>query len=416
MDCGCVQARGASLNRLRILDALDDCAKRQPTADLFRSLTPPEYILADSQMDLHFRCVFVGGPGISDAGGAWGLCCVADEELLLQRGSVTAVIIRRDQDIGVVLCDVASAAEAAYKRVHRLVERRVGMYDSSFFPLPAAGAAAGDHLLPPFIAAAAAEYTGRVLLLRGMDTEACDAAEVARFLEVELGLKKVDAVVVHRGLGAVVVAVHSTADAEALLKVPEKTWFMAFARAVECNLFFPTPPIPQLPDAAGMSDNNSFDLWRAIDPMVFQHVRLKFTDFLDDCSGDNLRGLVRGLGGLAAFSQPRDGLFGSNFTDRAVLLMGPDMYTEPALRQVLSRYGSLDGLVLYNSRKAGKVGMAIFRSWIAAARLLREPDALLGIHCHQAPDVGFVTWILSRIVDYTMFSRPLPHPFGPGDP
>jgi hypothetical protein len=244
-----------------------------------------------------------------------------------------------------------------HKRAHRLLERRSGMYDSSFFPLPAA---AGDHLLPPFIAAAAAEYTGRVLLLRGMDTEACDAAEVARFLEVELGLKKIEAVVIHRELGAVVVAVHCTADAEALLKVPEKTWFMAFARAVECSLFFPTPPIPDVVPAAGMSDNNNFDLWRAIDPMVFQHVRLKFTDFLDDCSGDNLRGLIRGLGGLAAFSQPHDGLFGSNFTDRAVLLMGTDMYTEPALRQVLSRYGSLDGLALYSSRKAGKVGMAIY--------------------------------------------------------
>jgi hypothetical protein len=188
---------------------------------------------------------------------------------------------------------------------------------------------------------------------------------------------------------------------------------MAFARAVECSLFFPTPPIPDVVPAAGMSDNNNFDLWRAIDPMVFQHVRLKFTDFLDDCSGDNLRGLIRGLGGLAAFSQPHDGLFGSNFTDRAVLLMGTDMYTEPALRQVLSRYGSLDGLALYSSRKAGKVGMAIYlQVLIAASRLLRVPDALLGIHCHQAPDVGFVAWILSRIVDYTMFSRPLPHPFG----
>ncbi|KAK3125773.1 hypothetical protein QOZ80_7BG0609570 [Eleusine coracana subsp. coracana] len=410
--CSCIPARGAHFTRLQILDALDNWKRQQPTAELLRSLIPPQYVLTDSQMDLHFHCVFLRGPGISEAG-TRGLFHTTTEELL-HMGYVRAIIIRRDDNIGVLVCDDALAIEAAYTRMHRLQESRLGMYDSSLFPLPAGAAAAtGEHLLPPFITPA--EYTDRVLLLTGLNTEVCDAAKVACFLEDVLELKKIEAVVVYAG-GTAVVAVHSKEDAEALLEMPPEKWFSSLEQDVQCNRF-PTPPIPKLPmvPAAGMDMNPPFNFWRMINPMALEDVRLVFTNLLNNCTDDNLRGLVRGLSGLAVISQPHDGLLRSNFTDRAVLLMGTGIHddtSETALRHVLSRYGSLDGLVLYKRRR---VGMVIFRSWIAAARLLRKPDASLmvvGIDCHPAPDAGFAGFIVSWIINKSLERHARTPPFG----
>ncbi|KAF0931039.1 hypothetical protein E2562_002411 [Oryza meyeriana var. granulata] len=104
----CIPASRNGDTRRCILDALDDEAKRRPTAELLRSLVPPQYLLDDEDAEFHLRCVFVYGAGV--AGGAYGLCRAARDHLLA-RGYVCATVVWRGGDAGVVVYDDAETTE-----------------------------------------------------------------------------------------------------------------------------------------------------------------------------------------------------------------------------------------------------------------------------------------------------------------
>ncbi|KAK3127779.1 hypothetical protein QOZ80_7AG0578360 [Eleusine coracana subsp. coracana] len=375
--CSCFPAR--RLERLQILDMLDDCARRQPTANLLRSLIPPKYIYEDNERELHLYCMFLRGFPISDAGGAHGLCRIATDKLL-HVGPFSAVIIRRDENVGVLVCNASWAPDAACARAHPhlLRESKLVMYDSSLFPLaplrwPRIELA--QHRLPPFITPA--EYMGRVVLLTGLDTNACDAAEVAGFVETKL-TRDLDAVIVHGGVDVLVVA-QTTEDAQAILQLAPEEWFKVFGKAVRCTLFkvLAVPPLGR-PEDAGLR-------MRMLEPMMSTLTSSYMGRYsiwmLDHCSDRDLRGLLCGLYAFASVVRP-NGLGRAYFLDRAVLLTGIDI-REPRLRVALLRSGSLDGVVCHRG-----VGLAVFEYWIGASRLLRESPStwrLLGFSCCYPP-------------------------------
>ncbi|TVU37745.1 hypothetical protein EJB05_11078, partial [Eragrostis curvula] len=401
--CSWTPARCAGLTRLDILDALDHRARLQPS-ELLQSLIPLEYIRADSEMDLHFRCVNLGGPGILDAGGAYGLYRAATEELLYDvRRPARAIVLRRPDNVGVVVSDVALATEGDSTRASRLPVQRLGLYDSSHFRLSLRAVSTGEttpqerRLLPPFMTAL--DYTGRVVVLRGLDTEPrVDAVDVARFLEEDRKLNVV-AVVVHDSMKIVLVAVETPEDAQLLVQLPADTWVGAFAQAVHCSIW-PVPPDPQAPPGIGPSVPGVIGppVPAVIDPPVpaLASVSDIFTSILDDCGAFDLRGLVKGLCGLAAIACS-DALRPDFFSDRAVLLTGTSRRntSESVLRFLLSQYGSLDVLVVYGKREAA---LAIFTSWTAAGRLYRDWKRveLLRIECRPAPDAGFADYVKLR--------------------
>lgn len=244
-----MQATRCGHTRLHILDALDDSARRLPTAELLRSLIPPEYLRTDAYMEFHLRCVFLRGPGCS---GASGLCSIG-KEVLLAVGRASAVIIQRARNIGVLVYDTVRATESVGTRASLLHPSSLIMYDSSLFPLPAAtdgeAASLSRRLLPPFVTVA--DYAGRVMLLEtGLEEEDCDAALVAQFLEGELDLRdNLEAVIVHRFPGSIFLVLGSQEDAQMLLQVPKEKWARAFGRSVVCHLLEAKATQQQLPPA-----------------------------------------------------------------------------------------------------------------------------------------------------------------------
>lgn len=384
---------------MEILDALDDSAIRQPTANLLRSLIPPKYIHAYNERDLHLYCIFLRG--VSATGGADSLCRIAVNKLLYV-GNFSAVIIRRDQDVGVLVCEESLVPDAVCAKADLLIESNLIMYDSSLFPLPAAGAAKlAQRLLPLFITPD--EYTGRVVLLTGLDTNTYNAAMVAHFVETKLH-REIDAVIIHRGEG-VFVAAHTMEDAQAILQLAPDEWFKSFRQVVQCTLYEVTaiPPSGRPEDALLRR--------RMLEPITAgvqsSYIAQYCISMLEDCSNGDIRTLVHGLFGLAHEVSP-NGLGRRYFLDRAVLLSGisPDA-RESDILSALLRCGPLDGLVFYMRRG---VALATFQSWIGASRLLREsPDTwrpCLFTQCRPLPCDNYNKFSVDLIVwSYEMRRR-----------
>lgn len=202
---GQATSHGDSL--IYILDALDDADARRPTAEIFRSLVPPQYLLDDKTMEFHLRCVFVRGvAGTRPAGGAHGLCRVG-WDALLAHGYLTAVIACCDGGAGVLVFDDSETTEMLSRWAPRLLHQTgLQMHESSVFPLPAdptdREAPILRRLLPPYISESEGHYRCQVLLLRGLDTQNIDAAQVAYAVQHRLDLiyesHEVEAVIVHR--------------------------------------------------------------------------------------------------------------------------------------------------------------------------------------------------------------------------
>lgn len=110
-----VQARDSCYTRFQILEALDNRVRRQATAELFRSLVPPEYLLTDAEMTFHFSCVFLRGPGCSSENGVYDLCNIG-ANVLLANGPVNAVILGPDHDLAVLVYYDAQGTERVGRR------------------------------------------------------------------------------------------------------------------------------------------------------------------------------------------------------------------------------------------------------------------------------------------------------------
>jgi len=195
----------------------------------------------------------------------------------------------------------AQGTERIGRREPYLRQRLLGMYDSSLFPLPG-GAAAEEastvrRLLPPFVTAA--DYLGRVILQTEIDTTTCDAADIARFIISPAGLGHgLEAVIVHRAIGAVFVVFQRQSQSELLLRVPQEEWFAAFKSPVELQLLEATPrqqqqqlaPVPQL-DLSRLS----LGMRQWVNPTAFETVRLEFSMALAGCPDLNFMELRRCL-------------------------------------------------------------------------------------------------------------------------
>ncbi|KXG36752.2 hypothetical protein SORBI_3002G382800 [Sorghum bicolor] len=405
--CDCIKASDSSYTRFQILEALDDRVRRQATAELFRSLVPPEYLLADAAMTFHLSCVFLRGPDCSSEHAVYNLCNIG-ARVLLANGPVNAVILGPDHDVAVLVYYDAQGTERIGRREPHLRQRQLGMYDSSLFPLPA-GAAAEEaslvrRLLPPFVTAA--DYLGRVILLTEINTTTCDAENIARFIILQAELRHgLEAVIVHRALGAVFVVLQRQSDSELLLQVPQEEWLAVFKSPVELQLLQATPMQQQ--QQQQLAPVQQFDLSRLsiglrqwVNPKAFEIMRLGFRVALTECPDHNFMELTLGLMRLAALSQPH-ALRRSYFPDRAVLLTGTCIYMkEWDLRTALSRYGSLDELVYLRPRR---IALIIFTSWTGATRLLREPAETrrrrgFGDCRPAAPDAGVASSIANTVL------------------
>ncbi|CAL5084199.1 unnamed protein product [Urochloa decumbens] len=363
-------ATGAGHSQFDILDALDNNARRSPDAELFRSLIPPEYLGGDTERDFHLRCVFLGGPVPSVVGGVSHLSRIGTH-LLRARAPTCAVIVQRARHISVLVYDEALSTEVVGLRTSKLLHQcGLVMYDSSLYPLPA-GAHAEEtslvlRLLPPFLTAA--EHLGRVVLLTGLDTEVCDARDIAHDIESSLSIGGIESVIIHRTLGAVLVVLRSTRDAEALVREAGLAAFR-LQQPIQCLLEAP-PPQPSAPEALEMQ----LSLRRFFSAQTVEYLSkwVKFRlENLDD--GGAITGeLIR----LCALHHPDVALRGRHhFSNRAVLLSG---VSPGATRTGLRRFGALEALALYPPRS---VALGVFQSWTGAARLLREPAgswALMG--------------------------------------
>ncbi|KAJ1292001.1 hypothetical protein BS78_02G359700 [Paspalum vaginatum] len=405
------------------LGALDIRASRQGTADLLRSMIPPDYLATDTEMSFHLSCVFLRGRrrGRRPLGGAHALCSMA-ASVILAREPMKAVIFRRAENAAVlVYCDAESTemvvTRASHLRQHS--QSSLMMYDVSLFPLPAAAtaAAAGGEagpawrLLPPFVTGAATDYLGRVMLLMGLDTQdwewEWDAAKLADLMELRVGVSDLEAVIVHRQLGAVLLVLGRYRDAEILRRESEQQWARVFSRPVafllvpEQDMRRRQPPLPRF---------LSLDLMRhCISPTAYELVGLRFNSMVDECPDQDFRGLTRGLDRLAALWHPH-ALRRAHFSSRAVLLTGiggsppGGDVDESALHTALSRYGSLDALTLYGPRR---IALAAFTSWRGATRLLRVPaDVRLRFglgDCRAALDSGFASVFEDTVLEYLLY-------------
>ncbi|KAF0931040.1 hypothetical protein E2562_002412 [Oryza meyeriana var. granulata] len=225
------------------------------------------------------------------------------------------------------------------------------MLDSSLFPMVPNEADREAPLLrrmlPPYIMQeATAEYRRRVMLLSGLDTRPwlCDADEIAYRLQHSVAdlRREVEAVVVHRAMGLVVVVLGSPEDAELLLHEPPKTWLLAFGQqaSVIGVQNWLTRRLRQSPEAYDMSRD------------------------------DEAQKIIHNLVGLCALANPAT-VRSSSFPDRSLLLSGirrgitrSDLFTR------LSTFGALDDVVQNHWRG---IAVAVFRSWHGAARLGRQP-------------------------------------------
>jgi len=115
-------------------DALKALWSRTTTLEIFQSLVPPQYMLEDEDMELHLRCVFLGGVA-ARSGGAYGLCRAA-RDVLLARGTACAAIAWTAGEVGLLVFDDAETTELLYRRSPRLLcHLGLQMHESSLFPL-----------------------------------------------------------------------------------------------------------------------------------------------------------------------------------------------------------------------------------------------------------------------------------------
>jgi len=272
------------------------------------------------------------------------------------------------------------------------------MHESSLFPLTdgaSAGAADGDGgeeasltplLLPPYILRSGeTDYSCRLLLLTGLDTDHCDAAEIAYAVQLRLDHiyehHLVEAVVIHRSRRLVLVVLGSTEALKILLQEPPEIWVQAFGRQTSLARAV-------ISSAAGPSSSaTEEDALESQQPEPERALRLsEWCNFetleytmglvardLARCGEHETTRMVRCLTGLCALVRP-DTVWRGDFSDRALLLSGTraGSTTMSALGLVLSGVGLLDDLVLFAVRR---VALAVFHSADAAAALLQEPTA-----------------------------------------
>lgn len=438
-----MQASGRGDPRGYILDALDDEAERrrttaEPEPGLLRSLVPPRYLLDDEDADLHLRCVFVvrvAGTSDGGGGGAYGLCRAARDHLAGAEYAC-AVVAWRGGDAGVLVYDDADATELVARRAPRLLVRTgLRMLDSSSLLLPDEGGTSSllRLLLPPYVITQAAaaqqeEYRSRVILLRGLGTERwqCDAAQIADWLEHRVELRhQVEAVVIHRAMGVVVVVLGSPEDVELLLQEPPETWLhapgmrwgddddddeMRWGLSPHCLMMtwlhvsrFLTPPPQQPPQQLSFSTRD----WAG--PVAYCQAKNWLSDeLMSPGPGYHVnrvveaRRIVHKLIALCALANPAT-VWSSSFPDRSLILSGIPMYTDRAdLEARLSTtFGAMDDLV--HARLKG-VAVAVFKSWHGAARLGRRPAedwySLGFTDCRRVPYAAYThDFIAAVIVD-----------------
>lgn len=143
--------------------------------------------------------------------------------------------------------------------------------------------------------------------MTGINTETCDATEIARFIvAAELGYA-LEAVIVHRSLGAVFVVFQRQFQSELLLQEPQEEWLAAFNSPVECQLLEATPMHQQ--QLAAPVQLQQLDLSRLslglrqwVNPVAFETMSLEFSAALVECPDHNFLELTLGLIRLAALS------------------------------------------------------------------------------------------------------------------
>ncbi|CAN6226200.1 unnamed protein product [Urochloa humidicola] len=389
----CVPATSHGDPERYILDATIDQDLRRPTAEIFGSLIPLQYLLDDEAMEFHMRCVFVrAAVGTSPAGGAYGLCRMA-RDTLLARGYLSAVITCCDRGVGVLVYDDSETTELLSRRAPRLLYRfGLQMYESSVFPFLAHPGDRDAPLmmrqLPPYILED--HYRCRVLLMTGLGTQHRDAAEIAYAVQYRLDLiyegHEVQAVIIHRCEGVAVVVLGSSEDMEIMLQEPPSTWVLAFGQEVGLvNLFGCLSPSQA---SVTVTDTSPHQLsprgWYTAE--VLQYATELFTHELKRCGDHDIRQIVSCLIRLCALVRP-DAVWRQDFSDRALLLSGIGLDTSRSeLSSALSSYGVLDDMVFCSERR---MTLAVFNSWIGASRLLREPSecwARMGFNgCRRAP-------------------------------
>ncbi|KAG0545932.1 hypothetical protein BDA96_02G404000 [Sorghum bicolor] len=221
------------VSRSYILDGVADEFVRRCTARMLRSLLPSQYILADEDGEFHLRCVLIGAGRSPISEGAYGLCDLA-WKVLFARGYVVAAIVHRDRQAGVLVYDDTESTELVARRApHLLKKRGLQLFDSSLFPLLAdpadRDATLLRRLLPQCVIDDDESYRRRVLLFTGLDTQKLDAADLAHFLRFETDLvHTVEAVIIHRSEGLIVVVLGSSEDTMYLLQTPEETCMDTF--------------------------------------------------------------------------------------------------------------------------------------------------------------------------------------------
>jgi len=393
--------RGEEVSCSYILDGVADEFARRCTARVFRSLLPPQYILADEDGEFHLRCVLIGAGRSTISEGAYGLCDLA-WKVLFTRGYVVAAIVHRDRQAGVLVYDDTESTELVARRAPLLLNKRgLQLFDSSLFPL-LADAADRDaslvrRLLPQCVMGDDESYRRRVLLFTGLDTQKLDAADLAHFLQFETDLvHTVEAVIIHRSEGLIVVVLGSSEDTICLLQTPEETWIRFFGQKPGFASVFGFESASSDISPEQQSDRMGARYW--MDTAAFQRVR----DWMSDqerrlSDGDTFR-IVHCLIRSCTLESP-DSILRGGFPERSLLLSGVVEGTSCFDLSVrLSAFGDLYNVALDKSGLA----LAVFRCWHSAARLLREPQdtwAGLGfVDCSRVPDARHAGVIAQEVV------------------
>lgn len=394
-----------------ILDAIADQDTRRSTAQIFRSLIPPQYLLDDMTMDIHLRCVFVESAATTrSADGAYNMCRMA-RDVLFASGYLSAVIVCCDRGAGVLVYDDTETTEMLSRRAPRLLHQfGLQMHESSEFPFLAdpadREAALLLRLLPPYISISEECYRCRVLLLTGLDTHQVDAAEIAYAAQHRLDLiyesHGVEAVIIHRCQGVALVVLGSSEDMEIILQEPPETWVLAFGQKVAWVSIFGCPVIwPRSVHYDSASDAFEAEFIRRRECMgskAFEPVRDWIIKDLVNLRDDQTTRIARCFVELCALPDA-DVVLRGNFQDRSLLLSGIAI-TWLDLCSRLSTFGMLDDLVQDDKKR---MALVVFRSWHGAARLRREPPetwARLGfLDCRLAPGAEHASFFAERVRD-----------------
>ncbi|OQU90311.1 hypothetical protein SORBI_3002G385000 [Sorghum bicolor] len=377
------------VSRSYILDGVADEFVRRCTARMLRSLLPSQYILADEDGEFHLRCVLIGAGRSPISEGAYGLCDLA-WKVLFARGYVVAAIVHRDRQAGVLVYDdTESTALVARRAPHLLKKRGLQLFDSSLFPLLAdpadRDATLLRRLLPQCVIDDDESYRRRVLLFTGLDTQKLDAADLAHFLRFETDLvHTVEAVIIHRSEGLIVVVLGSSEDTMCLLQTPEETWIRFFGQKPSFASAFGFESASSDISPEQQSDRMEARYW--METAAFQRVRDWMSDQEARLSDGDTIGILHCLIRSCTLVSP-DSVLRGDFPERSLLLSGVVEGTSCFDLSVrLSVFGDLYNVALDKSGLA----LAVFRCWHSAARLLREPQntwAGLGfVECSRVPD------------------------------